>query len=451
MTDDELEQRLHAHYRAIDPRAAAPGMGIRIGDALDRRPRPSTPSVRVRPALATAMAAVLIVAVALGLRPGGFLSSPGASPTPGASTTTATSTTPTVPPSGRSASPAPTPSLPESSGSVPPASDSTWTGLQLQVLDGGPGGANSVVAWSGGYVAIGSMSSFSPSVPAWLSRDGRTWVQLPAGTLGPPGVFAMASPVADGLIVAITSDSADTTVWHSVDGTSWTSSPAPPMRLLDAGDLAGNANGVVAVLQGLRGGLTFSPDGVTWQTVSLPGSSEYRVQAVTAFGTGFVAVGGVTSAGLPVAWWSMDGSHWTLTDVHGYPGTGFVDVRAAGGGLVALSSTAQVPGQALFWSSASGRSWAPSTANPLGILKAGPANSSVNGMFSGDGTRLIVHGTLTPDIHTGYWVSLNGTDWTKLALTGATAAAISGQAMPFLLRDGVLFVGQSIWIGTAVK
>ena len=446
MTDDELEQRVHAHYRAIDPQVAAPGMGIRIGDALDRWPRRSTPSVRIRPAFATAMAAVLIVAVALGLRPGGFLSSPGASPTPAASTT------PTVPPSSGPVSPAPTPGLPQPSGSVPPISDSPWTGLQLQVLDDGPVGPTSVVAWSGGYLALSSMNFFSTSVPAWLSRDGRQWVQLPPGTLGSPGPFALAAPLADGLIVAVTSDSADTTVWHSVDGTTWTSSPAPAMRLLDPRDLAGNANGVVAILQGLRGGLTFSPDGVTWQTVSLPGSSDYRVQAVTAFGTGFVAVGGVTSAGLPVAWWSTDGSHWTLADVQGYPGTGFVDVRAAGSGLVALSSTAQVPGQALFWSSTSGRSWAPSTANPLGILKAGPANSSVNGMFAGDGTRIIVYGTLTPDIHTGYWVSRNGTDWTKLALTGATAAAITGQATPFLLRDGVLFSYlRATWLGTVVK
>ncbi|HEX7472057.1 MAG TPA: hypothetical protein VF323_03170 [Candidatus Limnocylindrales bacterium] len=445
MTDDELEQHLHAHYRAIDPRVASPGTGIRIGDALDRRPRRSTLSARIRPAFA-AMAAVLIVAVGLGLglRPGGFLSSPGVSPTAGASPTRS------APPSSASASPTPTPSMPVPSGSVPPISDSTWTGLRLQALEGGPVNAQSVVAWSGGYLALG-LASVQGELPAWISRDGRSWVELPAGTFG-PATLALAAPCADGILVAVQSYSGQASVWHSTDGVTWTSRPSPPMRLARQTDLAGSATGVLAVLEGSPHPIGFSTDGVTWQEVSLPGSTTSSVGGVASFGTGFVAVGGVTPAGLPVAWWSGDGLHWTLADVQGYPGTGFVDVRAAGGGLVALSSTAQVPGQALFWTSTSGRSWAPSTANPLGILKQGPANASVNGLFSGDGTRLMVYGTLTPDIHTGYWVSLNGTDWTKLALTGATAAAISGQATPFLLRDGVLFgyLGAT-WLGTAVK
>ena len=37
MTDDEFEQRLRAHYRAIDPGLAPRGLGVRIGDALERR------------------------------------------------------------------------------------------------------------------------------------------------------------------------------------------------------------------------------------------------------------------------------------------------------------------------------------------------------------------------------------------------------------------------------
>jgi hypothetical protein len=53
---------------------------------------------------------------------------------------------------------------------------------------------------------------------------------------------------------------------------------------------------------------------------------------------------------------------------------------------------------------------------------------------------------------TEYWVSFDGTHWTKLALAGDTAAAAAGQVTPFLLRDGVLFSSdQGSWLGTAVK
>ena len=78
MTDDELEQRLLTHYRTIDPAVARPALGIRIGDALDRRSKRRFPTTQVRHALGTAAAAVLVVAVGLGLglQPGGFLTRP---------------------------------------------------------------------------------------------------------------------------------------------------------------------------------------------------------------------------------------------------------------------------------------------------------------------------------------------------------------------------------------
>lgn len=85
MIDDELEQRLHAHYRAIDPTHAPQGLARRIDDALERRSSRPAFIARTRPAFAAVIAAVLIVAIGLGLRPGGFLSSPVASPTPPAS------------------------------------------------------------------------------------------------------------------------------------------------------------------------------------------------------------------------------------------------------------------------------------------------------------------------------------------------------------------------------
>lgn len=86
MTDDDLEQRLRSHFRAIDPGRAPRGLAVTIGEALERRPNRPAFTVRARPAFAVALAVVLVVGLGLGLglRPGGFLSSAvmPSSPTP---------------------------------------------------------------------------------------------------------------------------------------------------------------------------------------------------------------------------------------------------------------------------------------------------------------------------------------------------------------------------------
>ena len=456
MTDDEFEQRLRAHYRAIDPGLAPRGLGVRIGDALERRPSQPVFIARTRSAFAAALAAVVIVAVglALGLRPGGFLASPGASPTPTVSPEpSASSPSASASPSP---SPSPTPVLSPPSGSVPPPSTAAWTSLRLQAIAGGPVSARSVVAWSGGYLALGPTSDRA-QLPAWISRDGQSWVALPADTFG-HATDAQAAPLADGILVAAQGLTGQTTVWRSVDGVTWTSSQPPVLLLDQLSGLAGNPQGAVAVGLSSQHVIAFSADGITWQSESLPGSSAFRVRAVATFGTGFVAVGdagtnnGGTTTGSPVAWWSADGLHWTRAAVQAHPGDGFFDVHAASNGLVAFSSTGAVPGLGSFWTSPDGRSWKVSTADPLGVLGEGEGMGSAAGVFSGDGTRLLGYGIRAVGQPPEYWVSFDGTHWTKLALAGDTAAAVVGHATPFLLRDGVLFSGdQGSWFGTAVK
>ena len=457
MTDDELEQRLRAHYRAIDPRLAPRGLGVRIGDALERRPSQPVFIARTRPAFAAALAAVVIVAVglALGLRPGGFLASPGASPTPTVSPEpSASSPSASASPSP---SPSPTPVLSPPSGSVPPISTAAWTSLRLQAIAGGPVSARSVVAWSGGYLALGPTSR-EYQLPAWISRDGRSWVALPADTFG-QAIDAQAAPLADGILVTAQGLTGETTVWRSVDGVTWTSTPPPALPLEQVSDLAGSPQGAVAVGLSSQHVVAFSADGTTWRSVSLPGSSAFRVRAIATFGTGFVAVGDAgpndagTTTGSPVAWWSADGVHWTPALVQAHPGDGFYSAQAGSGGLVAYSMTVgATPGIGSFWVSPDGRSWKVSTHDPLGIWQGGEGAGSANGLFSGDGTRLLGYGIRATNQPTEYWASLDGTQWTKLALTGDSAAAAAGQVTPFLLRDGVLFSGdQGAWFGTGVK
>ncbi len=242
-----------------------------------------------------------------------------------------------------------------------------------------------------------------------------------------------------------------TTAFHSIDGITWTSSPTGRLRASRDSDLAGGPTGLVAVTDGSPSRLAFSADGVSWRGVSLPGPGTAAVQGVAAFGSGFVAVGDSgTVAGSPLAWFSTDGLTWTPAEVQSHPGDGFRDVHAGSGGLVAMSMTGGVPGLTSFWTSADGRSWKAGNADPLGTWQQGEGAGNANGLFAGDGTRLLGYGIRADGQPTEYWTSLDGSAWTRLTLTGDASAASAGQVTPFLLRDGILFSGDpGTWLGIA--
>lgn len=443
MNDQELEQRLLRHYRTIDPGVAPRGLGIRIDGALDSRPNRWTFPAGM-PALATTLAAVLIITLVAGLRPGGFLSSTGTAP----------SMTPSAVPGSPSPSAAPgeTPGSTSTApgGTVPPISTEPWTTLDLQVLHGGPAMATSVVAWSGGYLAVGTSVSDRGPVPAWISRDGRSWTQLPADTFGTPA--AVGARTSDGVVVLTFASDGATTAWHSTDGTTWSSAASPRLLAARPTDLAGSPSGALMIVDSPRNAVAFSVDGTSWQVVSLPGDATSTVHGVAAFGNGFVAVGDSgSSPASPVAWWSADGTHWTSAEVASHPGDGFRDVYAGSGGLVATSLTSGIPGVASFWTSSDGRSWSVSAADPLGVWQQGEGAGSANGLFAGDGTRLFAYGIRADGQPVEYWTSFDGTRWTQLVLAGDTAPLSALAVTPFLMRDGVLFDGDLLgWFGSPV-
>jgi photosystem II stability/assembly factor-like uncharacterized protein len=197
MTDDELEQLLRGHYRSVDPTHAPHGLGLRIDDSLDRRLSRPAFVARSRPAVAAALVAVVIVAVGLGLRPGGYLSSAG-SPSP---SVLPSAPRPMIQASG--ASPASTPLPPgpdvQTGRLLDAAGGWALTGQRLVVTtDGGstwrnvtpPGGLGSGVAFldaQHGWVAVSEAftSTNDPSygrIDVWRTTDGgQTWTkaQLP--------------------------------------------------------------------------------------------------------------------------------------------------------------------------------------------------------------------------------------------------------------------------------
>jgi len=448
MNDNDLEIRLRNHYRSIDPTVAPHGLAARIDGAMDREASRWAFLGRM-PAIATGLAAVAVVALVIAFRPGGLLAPVGATPSVGTPQPTAS---PTPAPSA-SGSLAPTrtaaPSLP--GGSLPPISTEPWSTLDLVPASGNPQPAP-VVAWSGGYLALGSdVVGFGPGA-AWVSVDGRTWAQLPDATFGTP-TSAAAAPAPDGVVVLTVREDGTAKAWHSTDGVTWTSSQASAPRALEAGDIAGSSNSIVVIDQGSPPGLERSTDGTSWQPVLLPGASTAIVTALTAFGSGFVAVGNDPSGqGSPVAWWSSDGLTWNLATVPSHPGDAFTEVHAGATGLIAMSQTNDVPGVTTFWTSPDGgRSWQPSD-SPLGVGQQSEGAGNPNGQFTGDGTRLLGYGIRADGQPTEYWTSTDATTWSKLTLTGDTAAANAGSVTPTLLRDGILFAGgDRAWFGGVVN
>lgn len=122
MTDDELQLRLRAHYRSLDPGLAPPALGMHVVDALERRRRQPILRLQRAPAFGAVLAAVVVVAVGLivGLRPGGLLGVPGAS-TPAASPQPSSPSPSASPNPTAGTSPAPTP--------LPPGPDVQAGGL----------------------------------------------------------------------------------------------------------------------------------------------------------------------------------------------------------------------------------------------------------------------------------------------------------------------------------
>ena len=227
--------------------------------------------------------------------------------------------------------------------------------------------------------------------------------------------------------------------------------PWPPSEVED-NEVAGGPGGVVALSN--DNSIEFSADGQVWQNITLPGDGA-RVAGVAAFGTDFVAVGnsGINDNANPVAWWSEDGLHWTATGPITRPGEGFIHVQAGAGGLVAQAWGGPFSDLNSLWTSPNGRSWSLS-AEP--VFPGQGDGTSAGGWLEGDGTRLLWYsvpgGPGEAAAPTAYFTSLDGLSWTQLSLTGDTSAATAGQATPFLMRDGILFIGvNGPWFGSAAN
>lgn len=406
-----------------------------LQDLTDASRRPSPPRRSSGPSLSFGLGivAAIVIMAALGIR---FV---GSTPTGGQR------------PSPSVAAPNPTPTLPALRGSVPPIDTRAWTSLTLQRLEDGPSGNVGVVSWSGGYLAVGDPVSLT-ELPMWVSRDGQTWLRLKEQPLG----IATGPTVArcgDLVLLAGTTRAGTMTLARSTDGITWTQGVLPEIGGSSIVTIIGGPVGALAILDGEPARVAFTTDGLTWQVAVLPGPSATTAIDAAPVGTGWAVVGRTSNtlsaqAGPLYAWWSADGSHWSQSTVP-KRAEDFGSVTSGANGLVASAHDRYTPGLTTFWTSTDGHAWSPSAADPLGLITEGEGMGSANGMFVGDGTRILGVGSRTVQGPLEFWISSDAAHWTKLRIVG-DSSVLTGKVPPFLMRDGILFVGPSgSWFAAA--
>lgn len=386
---DDLEGRLDRFFRGEVERARVDLAG---------RPLTNRPAMVSRTALpfGPLAAAVVIVVLALFLRP------PSAGEPPGASVE-----------GGPPGTDAGSPIAASPSASEQPAEDwslITWSLTPTEPFDG-PGNQflADVTAWGDGFVAVGHECCGAPRTGlVWASADGRSWERAP----DPEHVFQTATldfieAAGDQLVIG--GRFGETAViWLSDDGRDW--GLATSGDPFEGGHVSGVAWGPAGLIaygwQGDDGAIWLSRDGVSWERD--PTFRDSRPNGPTIAGT---ASGYVTTSDAG-AWSSADGRSWTRATVEDDARLGQVVVGA--GGMLATGVTGPLPdpnvassGAILspeYWHSVDGRAWQrlPAVRQPAGL----------GDVLVSDGSRIVAVRS-TREIRT----SADGLSWQSLVVT----------------------------------
>jgi hypothetical protein len=470
MTPSNDSERLGQELASrLDELAPQPGRGLRdrvlrATAAVQQRRGPMawlTARAGMLPfGQASAVLTVAVVALAIGIGVGasgwiGIVGRPTASPTAAAPSVRATT------------SPTPSPSIPLST------VYSSWT--RLEVPDPTPhvfGGesVNDVVAFKGGYVAVGGINggccdgSYSADTRAvvWRSSDAIHWTLVPnqpafalgrmtaAATDGTRiivvGYLTVESRAAAGAAEQIGAE------WTSTDGVTWRMFGRDPNSVFLAvfTDIAFTRAGFLATTIGGPGQeplVYASPDGQTWGTVADSQTlGTGTIEAITATSTGAIAIGG-TSGGRqndgsqlpdqPVVWPSVDGQTWTRITGKPELGTGRMQSVAAIGGVIVAVGTDGSPGHPAFWRSTDGIQWQRSdlpgflvdATERLSVV-ATDRGFAAFGLVSSGGTAVL-----------SVWTSPDGSEWSWVApppLSPPVTGMRAGGALP--MADGRLLI-----------
>jgi hypothetical protein len=333
--------------------------------------------------------------------------------------------------------------------------DETKT-LVWQRLDPGlEGKIFSVVAWDGGFVAVGVKGSGARAV-VWFSENGTAWQQVEDPSFDDAWMESVAA-AGPGLVAVGGESDADgnrAAVWVSEDGLNWEQvsdasfgGPNQPWRGMQG--VAAGGPGLVAIGhindghiggENLDAAVWVSEDGLAWDLIESDAFAGWGRWSdpfvpvgeprIVAGGPGLVAIGdrpftrsdgvGSTKGVIGV---SEDGLVWELisdSDLTGPPDA-WVDLRAitvGGPGLVAVGSYVPEPNQqepdiSAVWLSTNGRDWE-RVESPLGRPMSVMAYANV----------LVAVGDFEPGSADGeaathgIWQSQDGLTWNRQAVPG---------------------------------
>ena len=270
-----------------------------------------------------------------------------------------------------------------------------------------------------------------PTTPEAWSR-----VVIDAGPNAQDVISLAASP--RGLLAVVGVDDGPDELFASTDGYSWTRVPPdehPPIGADGAGlALVGSDRGFLLS----NGDVWASADGIDWQILARrtdnPDLRHGEMLRIAAGGPGYVAVGNGNSA-----WYSTDGSTWTLAQVPAPPtqffeSQGFAAPEVAMDGVAVADDTLVAWGTAsrhtedlgltspVIWTSQDGRSWSnaldASDGDGPNAMAAGPGGLAA--VFDDTG-HLVVR------------VSTDGSTWEQVADMGA-ARSEDADGMPLDLE-----------------
>ena len=333
---------------------------------------------------------------------------------------------------------------------------------------------NSIAAQGSTQVAVGSANGYPA---AWTSGNGgSTWnravgalpavfgrpgsQRLTSVTHGPMGWLAVGDVEAAAPEHPVVVVSADGTGWQAADGE----------RVFGASGLfteqaAANARGYVIVghqnvrqVQNGRVVVVRTEAAVWWSATltgwqrggdatagALDGTGDRQMNAVTASGSGFVAVG--SHGDQPSAWTSADGGRtWRQADLPmpvGSTRAVLEHVASAGRVVIAVGTAVTTTGQAVPFAASSangGASWAESALPVPADLTSVTALVAAGGTFTATGT----YGSTPGHQNVVVWTSANGSAWRAAepagkGLTGPGIQAITGLAVAGSTLTGVGF------------
>ncbi|MGH1489164.1 MAG: hypothetical protein ACRBK7_07185 [Acidimicrobiales bacterium] len=215
-----------------------------------------------------------------------------------------------------------------------PESSDSWTRTELEQPGGRGAQMSAAVRTEGFDVVVGSHGQDSGQRPAvWVRSAGDQWRSIDWAQFdraAPAWLSHVTVHRSNGLLLAVggqanSAGKAIPTLWVSSDGEEWQAVEQLPFAADGTENFRGlTAGSTTSVLTGQReAGSThsatayWSDDGRTWVEAEVEkptDGGESYLREVTWFNDRFVAVGGVSTAGVfrPTSWTSTDGEAWSL-------------------------------------------------------------------------------------------------------------------------------------------